>query len=382
MKRTISLILFSLFTVHFSLFTISGCAKKEDVIKIGIAGPMTGDQAKMGMDFRNGVELAVIEWNEKGGILGKKILMIVSDDQRDPKQAVSVANKMVNEGVIGIIGHFNSSCSIPASVEYHRAGIPMITPASTNPQLTDRGLENVFRVCGRDDQQGSIAADFVINSLKIKRIAILHDKTTYGQGLADEFKKSLGDKTEVAYYSGIIQGDKDFKAVLTAVKQNNPDLIYFGGIYPEAGLLVKQAKELGIKAPFMSGDGVIDPKFIEIAGTSAEGTYLTFSPDPAKIPTAKAFIENYRKKYGEHGPYSIYAYDAANIMLTAIKEAGSTEGKKIIEKLHNLEFIGTLGKIKFDAKGDVTVAPYVIWITKGGKFEEYLKSINKPIIKT
>ncbi len=363
MKKFILLLLLIL------LFT--GCAKKEDVIKIGIAGPMTGDQAKMGMDFRNGVELAVIEWNEKGGILGKKILMIVSDDQRDPKQAVSVANKMVNEGTVGIIGHFNSSCSIPASEVYNRAGIPMITPASTNPKLTEQGFDNVFRVCGRDDQQGKVAADFVINSLKLKKIAVLHDKTTYGQGLADEFRKSLGNKVEVTYFEGIVQGDKDFKAVLTTVKQKGPELIFFGGIYPEAGLLVKQAKELGLNAPFMSGDGVIDPKFIEIAGPYAEGTYLTFSPDPVKIPTAKAFIENYRKKYGEHGPYSIYAYDTANIMLTAIKEAGSTEGKKIIEKLHALEFNGALGTIKFDKKGDVTVAPYVIWITKGGKFEEY-----------
>lgn len=371
MRRSL-IVLFSLLTVFCLLSTVFvGCARKEAVIKIGIAGPMTGDQAKMGMDFRNGVELAITEWNERGGVLGKKISMVVSDDQHDPKQAVAVANKMINEGCVGIIGHFNSSCSIPASVEYHRAGIPMITPASTNPQLTERGLDNVFRVCGRDDQQGAVAADFVINKLRLKRIVILHDKTTYGQGLADEFKKSLGNKAEVLYYAGIIQGDKDFKAVLTRVKEKNPELIYFGGIYPEAGLLVKQAKELGLKAPFMSGDGVIDPKFIEIAGPAADGTYLTFSPDPTRIPTAKAFLDSYHKRYGEHGPYSIYAYDAANIMLTAIKEAGSAEGKKIIEKLHSLEFKGALGTIKFDKKGDVTVAPYVIWITKGGKFEEY-----------
>lgn len=367
MKRVIS---FCILVFAFCILSM-GCAKKEEAIKIGIAGPMTGDQAKMGMDFRNGVEMAVTEWNEKGGVLSKKIIMVVSDDQHDPKQAVAVANKMVNEGCIGIIGHFNSSCSIPASVVYNRADIPMITPASTNPRLTDSGFDNVFRVCGRDDQQGAVAADFIINRVKLKKIAILHDKTTYGQGLADEFKKSIGDKAEVLYYGGIIQGDKDFKAVLTTVKQKNPDLIYFGGIYPEGGLLVKQAKELGLNAPFMSGDGVIDQKFIEIAGPASEGTYLTFSPDPAKIPTAKAFLDSYHKRYGEHGPYSIYAYDATNIMLTAIKEAGSTEGKKIIEKLHSLKFRGALGTIEFDKKGDVTVAPYVIWITKGGKFEEY-----------
>lgn len=353
---------------------LSACQKKEEVIKIGIAGPMTGDQAKMGTDFRNGVTLAVEEWNAKGGVLGKKVEMLIADDQHDPKQAVSVANKLVNDGVVGIIGHFNSSCSIPASDVYNRAGIPMITPASTNPQLTEKGYRGVFRVCGRDDQQGSIGARFVTEMLKVKKIAIIHDKTTYGQGLADEFKKGITDKAEVVYYGGIVQGDKDFKSVLTTIREKSPELIYFGGIYPEAGLLVKQARELGIKVPFMSGDGTIDPKFIEIAGKeSAEGTYLTFSPDPRKIPTARSFIDNYEKRFGEIGPYSVYAYDATNILLTAIKEAGTTDGKAVIEKLHSLEFSGALGSIKFDEKGDVTIAPYVVWITKEGKFVEFWK---------
>jgi branched-chain amino acid transport system substrate-binding protein len=367
MRRAVFIIL------SFCLLFV-GCQKKENIIKIGIAGPMTGDQAKMGMDFRNAVSLATEEWNNMGGVLGREIEIIISDDQRDPKQAVSVANKMVNEGVVGVIGHFNSSCSIPASDVYNRVGIPMITPASTNPQLTEKGYKGVFRVCGRDDQQGKVAADFLINHLKLKDIAILHDKTTYGQGLADEFKKSLGDKANVVYYGGIVQGDKDFKMVLTAVKRKKPELIFFGGIYPEAGLLVKQAKELGVTAKFMSGDGAIDPKFIEIAGASAaEGTYLTFSPDPKNIPSAKGFIDKYQSRYGELGPYSIYAFDAINIMLTAIKEANTTEGKTIINKLHSMEFSGALGKIRFDEKGDVTVAPYVVWITKNGKFEEYWK---------
>ncbi len=356
-------------------FALFGCnARQPDVIKIGVAGPVTGDQAKMGMDFKNGVSLAVEEWNSKGGVLGKKIDMIVGDDQHDPKQAVSVANKMVNEGVVGVIGHFNSNCSIPASDVYNRAGIPIITPGSTNPQLTDKGYRGVVRVCGRDDQQGKVAAVFVKDRLKLKKVAILHDKTTYGQGLADEFRKNLGGKVDVVYYGGIVQGDKDFKMILISVKSKDPELVFFGGIYPEAGLLVKQAKELGFNAPFMSGDGTIDPKFIEIAGAAAaEGTYLTFSPDPKNIPSARGFIEKYRAKYGEIGPYSIYAYDAANILLNAIKEANSTEGKAVIEKLHSMEFNVALGKIKFDEKGDVTVSPYVVWITKNGKFEEYWK---------
>jgi branched-chain amino acid transport system substrate-binding protein len=351
-----------------------GCQKKEDIIKIGIAGPMTGDQAKMGMDFKNGATLAVEEWNSKGGILGKKIELVISDDQHDPKQAVSIANKMINDGVVGVIGHFNSSCSIPASDVYHRAGIPMITPGSTNPQLTEKGYQGIFRVCGRDNQQGKSGAEFAVNVLKLKNIAVLHDKTTYGQGLADEFKKSLGNTVSVVYYGGIAQGDKDFKMVLTAVKSKKPELIFFGGIYPEAGLLVKQAKELGLNAPFMSGDGTIDPKFIEIAGVSAaEGTYLTFSPDPRNIPSAKEIIRKYDATFGDIGPYSLYAYDAANILLTAIKEANTTGGKAIMDKLHTIEFNGTLGHIRFDEKGDVTISPYVIWITKNGKFEEYRK---------
>ena len=361
--------------LSFAMVILFACVKKgEDVIKIGVAGPMTGDQAKMGTDFKNGVALAIDEWNAKGGVLGKKIRVLIEDDQHDPKQAVSIANKLVNEGVAGVIGHFNSSCSIPASDVYNRAGIPMITPASTNPQLTERGYRGVFRVCGRDDQQGRVAAQFAITQLKVKKVAVIHDKTTYGQGLADEFKKNLANTAEVVYYGGIVQGDKDFKTVLTSIKEKKPELIFFGGIYPEAGLLVKQSREIGLNVPFMSGDGVIDPKFIEIAGAeAAEGTYLTFSPDPAGIPTAKAFIENYKAKFGEIGPYSMYAYDAANIMLKAIEAAGSTDGKAIIDKLHSMEFSGAFGKIKFDDKGDVTVAPYVVWITKGGKFVEYWK---------
>lgn len=350
------------------------CKTKVETIKIGVAGPMTGPQAKLGMDFRNGVEMAVEEWNAKGGVLGKKIEIIVGDDQADPKQAVAVANRFVSSGVTGIIGHFNSSCSIPASDVYNRAALPMISPASTNPLLTERGYKNVFRVCGRDDQQGRIAAEFVKTRLKLKKVAIIHDKTTYGQGLAEQFEKFLGSDVQTVYMGGIVQGEKDFKMVLTTIKDKKPELIYFGGIYPEGGLLVKQAREISLNVPFMSGDGTIDPKFVEIAGKeAAEGTYLTFSPDPKNIPTAKAFIENYEKRFKEIGPYSIYAYDATNILLRAMAEAGTTDGNTVSEKLHNLEFSGALGTIKFDEKGDVTNAPYIVWITRNGKFEEYWK---------
>lgn len=356
-----------------SLFLLCSCSKKEDTVKIGVVGPMTGDQSKMGMDMKNGADIAVKEWNQKGGVLGKKIELLVEDDQHDPKQAVSVANKLVNAVAAGIVGHFNSSTSIPASAVYSKAKMPMITPASTNPQLTEQGFSNVFRVCGRDDQQGLVAATFVTSVLKFKKVAVMHDKTTYGQGLADEFVKALGSMVEVVYYNGVIQGDKDFRAVLTAMKEKKPQLLYFGGIYPEGGLLVKQARELGINIPFMSGDGVIDQKFIEIAGTASEGSYLTFSPDPEHLPTAGGFLKNYKASYGEPGPYSIYAYDATNVLLSAIETAKSTDGTVVSQTIHGMKHSGALGEIQWNENGDIIHSPYVVWITKDGKFTEHWK---------
>lgn len=358
--------------ILFAALSLWGCTKEEEgLVRIAVVGPMTGDQSKQGNDLKNGVELAVEEWNEKGGVLGKKIKLFVEDDQHDPKQAVAVANKLVNSGVVGVIGHWNSSATIPASEVYNRASIPMITPASTNPKVTDRGLPNVFRVCGRDDQQGKVAAEFVLKALKAKRVAILHDKTTYGQGLADEFKKALGDPSLVVSYDGITQGDKDYRAILTSIKGRNPDLFFFGGIYPEGGLIAKQGKEVGITAPMLSGDGVIDPVFVEIAGPASDGTYLTFTPDTTKLPIAKEVLARYRKRYGEPGPYSFYAYDAANILLTGISKAGTAEGKKVSETIHSITYDGITGRIQFDQKGDIPKIQYVVWVTKGGKFEEY-----------
>ncbi|HYA87570.1 MAG TPA: branched-chain amino acid ABC transporter substrate-binding protein [Nitrospirota bacterium] len=353
------------------IMIIVGCAHQdENVIKIGAAGPMTGDQSKMGVDLRNAVELAVTEWNARGGVLGKKIVMLAGDDQADPKQAVSIANKFINQKIVAVVGHWNSSCSIPTSKYYNDAGIVMISPATTNPLLTLQGFKNVFRVCGTDDQQGRVAAEFLLTRLHPKRVAIIHDKTAYGQGLASYFKKALGDKVQVVYYGGIIQRDPDYKAVLTTIKDNKPDVYFFGGIYPEAGRLVRQAKEIGMTIPMVTGDGVFDPTFISIAGKAAEGTYVTFGKEPAGLSTAKSFIEKYKAKYGEPGPYSIYAFDAANIILSSIAETKSTDGEKLAAYILKTSFHGAFGDILFDKNGDVTKAPYVIWQVKDGKFTE------------
>jgi len=345
-------------------------SQQQNVIRIGAAGPMTGDQSKMGIDLRNSVELAVAEWNQQGGVLGKKIEMLAGDDQADPKQAVSVANKFINQKAVAVVGHWNSSCSIPASKYYSDANMVMISPATTNPQFTLQGYKKVFRVCGTDDQQGRIAAAFVLKTLRPKKVAVIHDKTAYGQGLADYFQKALGNGAEVVYYGGIVQRDPDYKAVLTAIKEKKPDVYFFGGIYPEAGRLVRQAKEVGLSIPMITGDGVYDPTFVNIAGKAAEGTYVTFGKDPAGLTTARSFNEKYKKVYGEPGPYSIYAYDAANIILTAIRETGTTDGTTVAAYIAKSAFHGAFGDISFDKNGDVTKAPYVVWQVRDGKFIE------------
>jgi len=357
------------FILLLFIVMLFGCSHQDDkVIRIGAAGPMTGDQSKMGIDLRNGVELAVAEWNEKGALLGKKILVVPGDDQADPKQAVSIANKFINQKVNAVVGHWNSNCSINASTYYNAANIVSISPASTNPRLTQQGYKTVFRVCGTDDQQGGVAAEFVLKTVKPKRVAVLHDKTTYGQGLADYFKKAVETQVPVVFYDGIQTRDPDYKAVLTSMKQKNPDVYFFGGVYPEAGRLVRQAKEVGLNIPMITGDGVYDPTFIAIAGKSSEGTYVTFGKDPSGLPTSKTFNEKYTAQYGAPGPYSIYAYDAANVILTAIQQTGTTDGLKLAEYISRNTFKGAFGDISFDKNGDVTKAPYVVWQVRDGKF--------------
>lgn len=360
MKRIFSLAFFALFI----------CCGPQDVIKIGVVGPMTGDQAKMGQDIYRGTLLAAEEWNGRGGVLEKKIVVIETDDRHDPREAVSVANKMVNDKVLGVVGHLNSSCSIPASQVYHEFKVVQITPSSTNPQLTEQGYRNVFRVCGRDDQQGAVGAKFVLEGLKLKRVAVIHDKTTYGQGLADEFVRNVkNDKaTAVVAYEGILQGDNDFTAVLTKIKQERPEVVYFGGVYPEAGLLVKQMRQLGLDIPFVSGDAVYDQNFLEIGGEATEGAYISFSPSVEDQPSAKKFLDSYKAKFGEPGPYSVYAYDAANIILQGVADAKSTDGEKVAEAIHSMTYQGAMGRIQFDQKGDVLIAPYIFWTVKEGKF--------------
>jgi branched-chain amino acid transport system substrate-binding protein len=332
---------------------------------------MTGEQAKQGKDMLEGAQLAVEEWNARGGVLGKKVELLIGDDAQDPKQANAVANKMFTQGVIVIAGHYNSSCTIPASEVYNQRKMVCLTPASTNPQVTDRKYPTIFRVCGRDDQQGQAAARWVAKHMPEARVAVLDDKTTYGQGLAREFEKSYKGLTgkEPVFAGVIVKEDQDHTPVLTNMRGTSPDLVYFGGLYPQGGLIVKQMRQLGIKASFMSGDGTYDPEFIRIAGPeNAEGSYLTFIPDQEKLPTAKKVVDAYKKRFGEVGPYSLYSYEAINIALQGMVKAGTTtDGEKVAQAIHDMTFDTVFGPMQFDAKGDVLVSPYVMWQVQGGR---------------
>jgi branched-chain amino acid transport system substrate-binding protein len=337
-------------------------------VKLGVAGPKTGNEAKNGQDLIEGTTLAVEEWNAKGGVLGRKIEVVVRDDEALAKNASVVATELIDAGVSGVVGHFNTDCTIPASDNYKDAGVPMITPASTNPKVTDRGYPNVFRVCGRDDQQGATAADFVVNVLKLKKVAILDDRSGYGKGLADAFEKSLGSRATVTLHDGFDKASDNFRPYLTKIKESGAELIYFGGIYHQAVPILQQARDMGITAPLMSGDGVhgYQADFIDKLGSIAEGTYTTFA-DVTAAPGYAEFTKKYKDRFKiDSGPYAIYSYSAAVVLLESMKAAGSTEGPKVSAAVHAGTFETPLGTLKFDANGDVK-ANYAVWVVKGGK---------------
>src|ERR1700730_6993828 len=257
---------------------LTGAAWGQE-ITVGVAGPMTGGEATFGRQMNNGAELAVADINAAGGVLGKKLRLEVGDDACDPKQARSVAEKLSGMGVVVSVGHYCSSSSIPASDAYQDGGVLQITPGSTNPLFTDRGMWNTFRTCGRDDQQGGFAASYLVKHFKDKNIAIINDKTTYGKGLADEVKKALnaaGVKEKL--YESYNMGDKDFTALVSKLKRDNIDIVYDGGYHQEAGLIVRQMRDQGLKTILMAGDALASREFASITGPAGEGVLITFPP--------------------------------------------------------------------------------------------------------
>jgi len=363
------------------LFIFSGCQPKESKVKIALALPLTGDIASLGQGLKRSVEMAVKDANESG-IFPYKVELVSFDDRSDPKEAVSVANRIVaDRDFVGVIGHFNSGCSIPASRVYAIAGLPMLTPASSNPELTTQQLlpqwkwaKNIFRVNTTDNVQGAFGADFVFNDLKVKRVAVIHDKTAYGQGVAEEFKKRFEEnKGTVSSFEGLQVMDRDFRSLLIRVKSLKPEALYFGGLYSEGGVLVRQARDVGFKGYFVTCEANYDPAFLKVAGESAQGSFVTFLGIPPELlPSAKEFVEKYRKNYPnqELKSYDHYGYEVVSILLDALKNVGPDRAK-IIKYIQSIKFSGVLGVTAFDEKGDTLNKTITLFRVENGKFVPY-----------
>jgi branched-chain amino acid transport system substrate-binding protein len=343
-------------------------------IKIGHAGPLTGGIAHLGKDNENGVKLAVDEANEaKIKIGGKeaKFTFVGVDDQADPKAGTTVAQKLVDDKVNGVVGHLNSGVTIPASAIYNQAGIPMISGSATNPKLTEQGFKVVFRVVGRDDQQGPAIASYLASEKKPKLVAVIDDATAYGEGIANEVEKTLkAANIKVLPREKGTDKTTDWKAVLTKLRGRNPDAVFYGGMDATGGPLLKQGRELGIKAVFSFGDGACTDKMKELAGDAAEGLLCSQAGIPPQA-ASKKFLDAYKKKFNADPIlYAPFTYDAANLIIEAMKKADSADPAKYLPELQKTSgFVGATGPISFDEKGDRKDAEITIFTMKGGKIE-------------
>ena len=350
---------------------LAGCGKQSSDIKVGHVGPITGGIAHLGKDNENGARLAIEQANEAKIKLGGKevkFVLLAEDDQADPKVGTTVAQKLVDAKVAGVVGHLNSGTSIPASPLYNGAGIPVISGSATNPKLTEQGFKTQFRVVGRDDQQGPAIASYLAANNKPKTVAVIDDATAYGEGIANEVEKTL-KAASIAVLPREKGTDKttDWKDVLTKLKGRNPDAIFYGGMDATGGPLMKQGRELGITAAFAFGDGACTEEMAKLAGLAAEGLLCS----QAGIPVAaadKSFLQAYRKKFNvDPILYAPFTYDAANMLIAAMKKADSADPAKYLPELAKITYKGATGEISFDAKGDRRDAEMTIFTLQGGK---------------
>ncbi len=340
-------------------------------IEVAMVAPMTGSDASHGEQLRDGSQQAVDDLNAAGGILGQKLRLTVHDDVCDPKQAVAIANQLAASPPAVVIGHFCSGSSIPASDVYAEEGILMISPGSTNPKLTDAGHWNVFRICGRDDQQGALAGRDLIKLFPGKKIAIVDDRQTYSQGLADETRKALnaGGVKEVMDDT-ITPGEKDYSSLVAKLKQTGVDVLYYAGYPVEAGSIVRQMKEQGLTTVMVSGDAVVSRDFWAITGAAGDGTMMTFAPDPTHDPKNKDVVDRMKAAGRLTDGYPLFAYAAVQAWAEAAAKAGTTDARKVAEQLHAITFNTTRGPVKFDAKGDVQGNNYVLYRWQDGIYRE------------
>ena len=353
---------------------VAGGATAQAQINIATVGPMTGSNASFGAQMKAGAEQAVADINKAGGVLGQQLVLQIGDDACDPKQAVSVANQMASRKVVFVAGHFCSSSSIPANKVYAEEGVLQISPASTNPKLTDEGGWNTFRTCGRDDQQGSVAGKYLAEKFGKDKIAILHDNSAYGKGLADETKKALNAaKVTETIYAAYTPGERDYAALVSRMKQAGVAVIYIGGYHTETGLIMRQAKEQGMNVTVVGGDALATNEFWQIAGPAGEGAMMTFPSDPRKRPSAAAAVAAFKAKGFDPEGYTLYTYAAIQAWAEGVKKTGSTDAKKVAATMRNDFKVDTvLGPIGFDKKGDVLVSDYVFYVWKNGAYAEMM----------
>jgi branched-chain amino acid transport system substrate-binding protein len=363
MRSGLSIALSSLFMIG------SACAgDAAGPVKIGVSAGVTGPHAAFGVQVKNGASQAIEDINKAGGIKGRLFEPVYGDDASDPKQGVSVANKLAADGVTMVVGALASSVSIPASDVYLDAGIIQVTPSSTNVKFTERGMWNTFRTCGRDDQQGVVAGTYLAAHLKDRRIAFVHDKSAYGKGLAQETLMALRARGgREVLLEGINPGEEDYSALVSKLKSANVDVVYYGGYHTEAGLILRQMRDQGLNALMVGGDGLSPKEFAQIAGSAAEGTLFSFPPDARRNPNAQAVVAGFKAKNIDPDAYTLYSYAAVQVLARAVAETGSSNGKVLADWLHKGNAIETvLGPIAYDPKGDITRPDYVLYAWKKG----------------
>jgi len=353
---------------------LTGCGggDGDTTTPIAIVGPITGQYASFGAQMKNGGDMAVADINAAGGVLGKKLDLSTGDDACDPKQAVAVANQMTESNVVLVAGHYCSSASIAASKVYAKSNMVQISPGSTNPALTDdRAGPNIYRVCGRDDQQGSVAGKYLAKNFADKNIAIVNDQNAYGKGLAEETKKALNaaGKQELMYGT-YATGQRDYSALVSKLRQAHVDVLFLGGYHTEAALIVRQMRDQGMSTVLMGGDTLVTQDYWSIAGPAGEGTLMTFLPDPRKNPAATEVVKRFKDKGIEPEGFVLYTYAALQAWSQAAQTAGTTDMGGVVKALNKNEFDTVVGKFRFNEKGDPNLPPYAVYRWSNGTYEE------------
>jgi branched-chain amino acid transport system substrate-binding protein len=338
-------------------------------ITIVAQGSITGQDAASGEQLQNGAEAAVEAINESGGVLGQKLRLVIKDDACDPKQGVSVANQLGDGSVFAVIGPTCSGTAIPASKIYDEEDIIMISPSATNPQMTEQGLGTIFRTCGRDDQQGLAIADYILHQRKETAVAVVDDKTAYGHGIADEVRRDLHKNgvTEKLNWS-ISRGERDYASLIAKLKESDIGTVFFGGYHTEAGLIVRQMRDAGVKSVFISDDDLTTREFWSITGAAGEGSMMSFNPDPRTKPEAADAVRRLRAKGFEPEGLTLYTYAAVQVLAEAVKHAGAFNAVKTAAALHQGSFATVIGDIAFDAKGDVKNPDYILYRWSKGDY--------------